>query len=365
MLSQVVAAFDRQDYKTVAQLLKQWQQQNPADPWMQFYKGRLLEATGKLQEAAALYRHLLRESTNSKVMAQSREGVQRVEALIQEQRKQAIAAAASDPEQAGLGFLVLEPIEGEARIAAAQEFARIMKLDAYTARLHLPSRSWRLYRVGSLAELQLYGQELRAAGIPAFWAGLAQVQSIRVFRVQHLQSVSPQATAVCASETDQLGSLSFNWSEVSRRVEGMLPIFEDVVDIDARNKLTRKEQTQDYAQVCDLHLPRRKCILRFFDRSYQFQNGVVFDARQDGQIPTSQATTRLKWNQLTGFLDDRLPQVPCWSDFTAFAETALEPLALVRDFNAYIDLFRKSPTRWDAAFQLYSALVFEHSKSKT
>jgi hypothetical protein len=91
----------------------------------------------------------------------------------------------------------------------------------------------------------------------------------------------------------------------------------------------------------------------------------VFDASQDGSM--SQATTRIRWNQLSAFLGDRLAThinqsaQPANSDFTPFAETALEPLAIAKDFPAYIDLFRKQPTLWDQAFQLYSALNFWRS----
>ncbi|HEY9639361.1 MAG TPA: tetratricopeptide repeat protein [Coleofasciculaceae cyanobacterium] len=358
MLDQVAAAFNRQDYKTAAQLLKQLRQQSPDNVWVRLYIARLQEVSGKGEAANALYRQLLQETTNAKVMAQAREGLLRLEAEAKAQRQSTLSQATADPANAGLGFLILEPIANASKTTAAQNFARIMKLDAYTARLLLPSRGWRLYRVGAVGELQLYGQEVRQAGIPVFWAALSDIQKIRVFRVQHLQEASPKPTVVCKNEVDQLGSLSFDWSEVANRVTGLLPIFEDVVDLDVRNKLTHREETQDYAQVVDLHLPKRNCILRFCDRTYQFQNGVVFDASHDGGLPNAQATLRIRWNQLTGFLENCLAPASAWSDFSTFAETALEQLVLVKDFPAHMDLFRKAPTQWDRAFQLYSCLIF-------
>jgi hypothetical protein len=358
MIDQVAAAFNRKDYKTAAQLLKQLQQHSPDHPWIRIYIGRLQEVSGKWDAAETAYRQVLQETTNPKITAQAREGLQRLEATAQARRKEAIAQATSDSSQTGLGFLVLEAIEPDDRTAAAQAFARIMNLDAYTARLQLPSRGWRLYRTGAIGELQFYGQALQHAKIPVFWVPLADIQAIRVFRVQYFQSVSPHATVICQNETDQMGSLTFDWSEVTHRIEGMLPVFEDVVDIDARNKLTRKEQTQDYAQVCDLHLPKRNCILRFGDWSYQFHQGVVFDASQDGETSASHITNRIRWNQLVGFLDDRLAPVPIGADFTSFAETALDHLILVKDLTSHIDLFRKAPTQWDPAFQLYSSLMY-------
>ena len=369
VLAQVAAAFDRQDYKLAAQLLKPLQQQSPNNLWVQLYIGRLQEAAGKAEAAEAIYRRLLQEATHPKVMTQAREGVQRLMVTAQAQRQAAIAAATADPANAEQGVLVLEPIASDAKQAAAQQFAKIMKIDAYAARMLLPSRGWRLYRVGAIGELQLYGQALRQAKIPAFWVSLAELQQIRVFRVQFIQSVAAQPTIVCANEADQPGSLTFDWAEVRDRVGGLLPIFENVVDTGShapfqRQTLRHREETQDYAQILDLHLPKRRCILRFCDRSYQFNQGVVFNASQDGSA--SQATTRIRWNQLAAFLGDRLasrenPLAQAGSEFTPFAETALEPLALARDFPAHIDLFRKQPSLWDQAFHLYSSLIFWRS----
>lgn len=362
MFDQLAAAFDRQDYKTAASLLKQLQQQAPDHPWVKFYNGRLREVSGKLDVAGSIYRQLLQETTNPKVAMQARQGLQRLADLAAAQREQEISQATADPANLSVGFLILDTVLPESRQTAAQQFARIMKVDAYTARLLLPSRGWRLYRVGAIGELQLYGQELQQAGIPAFWLPLTAIQAIRVFRVHYLESVSPQVTAVCENESGQLGALSFSWSEVANRVEGRLPIFEDVVDTDVRKQLTRKEKTQDYAQVIDLHLPKRNCILRFCDWNYQFQQGVIFAASQDGELPIAQSTSRIRWNQLIYFLDEHLARVPVWTEFSAFAETALEHLALVKELPSHIDLFRKAPSDWDPAFQLYSGLVFEAAR---
>jgi hypothetical protein len=360
MLESVAAAFDRQDYKTAAQLLKPLKQQYPDHPQVQLYVGRLYEVSGKTEAAAASYRQILQAATNAKVVTQARQGLQRLEAMAQQQKEAAIAAASAQPENSGLGVLVLQPLggvsPGENRQAAAQQFARIMNVDAYTARLLLPSRGWRLYRTGAMGELEFYGRELQKAGIPAFWVALDAVRQRRVFRVDYLQAVSPQAIVVCQNEAGQAGALTLDWAEVRQRVAGLLPIFEDVVDVDMRRNLTRKEKTQDYAQVLDLHLPRRNCILRFCDRTYQFQQGVVFES--GGR----QETIRLRWNLLTEFLGDQLAQVSLDTDFTIFAENAEDHFTWIKNFPTHIDLFRKAPTYWDMAFQLYSGLVFEQHR---
>jgi hypothetical protein len=356
MLDQIASAFDRQDYRSAAQLLKQLRQQSPESPWIALFTARLQEVSGKTAAAEALYRQILRQATSAKLATQAREGLHRLAAIDQAQRQQAIAEATADPANAGVGFLVIEPISSENRQAAAQQFGQIMNLDAYTARLMLPSRGWRLYRTGNFAELQVYGQELRKAGIPVFWVSLARIQSIRVFRVHCFQTIDRQATIVCQNEADQLGMLQFDWSEVATRVEGRLPIFEDVVDVGAYNKLMRKEQTQDFVQLLDLHLPQRHCILRLCDRTYHFHEGIELDPLI--QTTPSQISTRLRWNTLLDCLGDRLSSTPLWSDFTVFADSALEHLDLVKGLPSHIDVFRKAPTNWDPAFHLYSTLVF-------
>ncbi|NET53324.1 MAG: hypothetical protein F6K09_33100 [Merismopedia sp. SIO2A8] len=139
-----------------------------------------------------------------------------------------------------------------------------------------------------------------------------------------------------------------------------MPIFEDVVDLGAYNKLQRKEKTQDYAQVYDLHLPQRRCILRFCDRLYQFNEGVPINVLEHPELPQVYATTRLKWNALTTNLKTNVEPTLSWTDFTGFGPTALDHLDLMDGFNAHINLFRKEETKWDHAFQLYSGAALWH-----
>lgn len=355
MLEEVAAAFERQDYHTATRLLKQLQQELPQNPWVQFYLGRLHEVSNKLELAEKIYLQLLRSTTSDKILSQARQGLQRVKALAQDQRRQAIAEATSDSNNAQSGVLVLEPIPNEFKTVAAQKFAQIMQLDSYTARLQLPSRGWRLYRSGAIGELRYLGKNLRNSGIPCFWATIAEIQRIQIFQVNYFQSAYPQATVVCQNEQGQLGSLTFNWSEVCQRVTGLLPIFEQVVDLDIRGKLQRKTKTQDYAQYYDLHLPERLCILRLGDQSYQFQQDGVISQQQDQT--TNQMTSRINWNSLVSFLDQHLPNIKVWSDFTPFAETVLDQTEMLSHIQSHIHLFRRTETNWDPAFQLYSTLV--------
>lgn len=358
MIEQVAAAFDRKDYQTAAILLKQLVKQESENPWVHLYVGRLHEVTGKLELAENIYRRLLRDTTNSKILAQARQGLGRVEAIEQERRRLAIAQATADPKNAQPGVLVLEPISSELKPAAAQKFARIMQLDPYIAKLHLPSRGWRLYRTGPVGEMRYYSQQLASSEIPSMWASLEDLQKINVFRVSYFKTSGSQPTVVCQNELGQMGSLTFDWSEVKARVDGLLPIFEEVVDMDARRQLQRKTKILDYAQFCDLHLPSRKSILRLGDRDYQFQYGIALAQKQENSQLLTQATTRSNWNNLLNFVKLQLPQTPVWSDFINFAETGLEQIKTLGNFKSHIDLFRREETPWDAAFQLYSGLVF-------
>ncbi len=356
MLDRVAAAFDSEDYRTAAQLLKQLLKESPQNPWVQFYLGRLQEVSGKLEAAQKIYRQLLRDATNVKIVAQARQGLQRLEAIEQEQRNHLLAAATADPSSTQPGVLILEPITVD-RTASVQKFAQIMQLDPYTARLQLPGRGWRLYRSGPIGELRFLGQNLRESGIPCFWVTLAQLQKLQVFQVSYFQAVDgPQAVAVCHNEQGQLGSLTFNWSEITQRVTGLLPIFEQVVDLDRRGRLQRKTQTQDYAQFCDLHLSSRLCILRLYDSGYQFQQGAAIAPQQDQNL--SHTTLRINWNSLLTFLAQQLPQVTVWSDFTPFGETVLDQPELLGHIRSHVHLFRRAATNWDPAFHLYSSLVF-------
>lgn len=359
MTDDFVAAFNQNDYATAARLVKARLKANPRDPMALLYAGKLQEQAGKAESAGHLYRQLLKETTNPKIAMQARQGLQRLEAAEQAARQARIAQATLNDDNSRTGFLILKAIPPEGKAESAKYFARIFQLDPYTARMQLPSRGWKLYRTGALGALKVYQQELAAAGIPAFTASLDAVSNIHLFRVNYLQSDDPNPAIICQNEAGQQGALSFQWSEVARCVKGLLPIFGDVVDLGAWKRLQWKERMQDYVQVYDLHIPRRNCILRFCDSSYQFQHGLSFSQEvADGAI--AQSTIRINWNHLLQYLDRHLEGVPVWTDFTTFAETALDHLDLVDGLHAHIDILREADSNWDPAFHLYSSLIFLH-----
>lgn len=352
MLEQVTTALERKDYHTAAKLLKQLRKESPENPLVQFYIGRFYELTAKHQEAEKIYRQLLRDTTNTKILTQARQGLQRLQEIEQQERQKAISQATADASNTELGVLILEPVSNEHKTQVAKQFAQIMQIDPYSARLMLPSRGWRLYRAGAVGELKYYGEQLRNANIPCFWTTLAEIEKIQVFQVKYFQQLTPKPTVVCRNHANQLGSLSFNWSEVKGRVLGLLPIFEEVVDRNARGKLERKTQTQDYFQFCDLHLPERGCILRLYDNGYEFQQGLEITHQ------VSQNTIRINWNNLLNWVDQQLPNIKVWLDFTPFAQTALDQTEMLGHLQSHIHLFRREQTNWDPAFHLYSGLAF-------
>lgn len=353
MIEQVAAALERQDYQEATRLLKAL----PAeDLWVQLYQGRLYEMTGQGATAEAVYRQLLRTATGFKLTVEARRGLQRIEALAQQHQQLSIAQATVDSRDTKLGLLVLESVSREARPLAAQKFAQVMKVDPYFARLQLPSQGWRLYRTGPIGELRVYGQALQGAGVPVFWLSLAEIQQIQVLQVSYFQANASQVTVVYAAPGNRPGSFTFNWSEVAQRVTGLLPLFEEVVDLDARGKLQRKQKIQDHAQICDLHLPGKNCILRLCDSGYQFQRGIDLTLGRD-KDQVDRDTSWANWKHLMGFLSQS-HQAPVWSDFKFFVETALEQVERLDLVEPHINLFRREESAWDQSFHLYSCLVF-------
>jgi tetratricopeptide (TPR) repeat protein len=374
-INQIAAALEGKDYKQAAQLIKQLQKESPENPWVQYYIARYYELTNNLEKAQTTYKQILRDITNPKIVSQTRQGIQRIETAQQNLRQQAIQTAKNDPSNLEPGLLILEPVSPEKKAAAVQNISRIFKIDAYTTRMQIQSRGWRLYKTGPIGELRIYGQELLNAGIPVFWATLSDIQKIQIFRVQHFQSLSSPAV-VCKDKLARLGAIEFNWSEVTQRVEGLLPMFIEIMDYSPhrrKDQFRHREIRQDYAQICDLHIPSRNCILRISDQSYEFQQGVDFTqisadlpalahpknqksrSQKSKQIP--QSTTRINWNRLLEILDQQL-DVTVWSEFTSFAETAIDYTQMLSKIESHVEVERKSETPWDPAFQLYSGLAF-------
>lgn len=368
MLDQLASAVQNEDYSAANELLRELQQEDPTNPWISFYSARLQEAEGFVNQAHQAYLSVLRTSTHPKIMTQARLGIKRIEQLQQNQqeiadneRQAALEAAMNTPESQEMGLLILEKIPNEEKQTAAQKFAEIMKIDAYSARLQLPSRSWRLYRTGAIGKLSIYAENLNKAGIPCFAVSIKQINRLNVYPVLFIESITPNITIVYQPQKGQRDILTFSWNQVSQRVEGMLPIFEECVDVGLRGKLERSIEILDYAKFCDLHLPQSQTILRFCDQTYQFHQGYSMISEE---IVTEGTTTKRDyWNYFTSFINQNLPNKPVWSDFTPFGETTIDFAEILKQIDSHVNLLRREETPWDAAFALYSGLAFLKNKN--
>jgi hypothetical protein len=358
ILDQIAQALAQKDHRTATHLLKTLWQEIPDNPWVQLYRAQLHEAADKSDQAETIYRHLLKDVTNPKIALQARQGLQRLQDSARSQRQAAIASAkANTPAGNEPGLLILESIPINARQTAAQHMAKVMQMDAYSARMQIPNRGWKLYRSGNLGEMQFHGENIRSGNIPAFWVATAQLKSTPVYQVKSLQEFEPEAIVQCENPSGQLGELSFKWHEVTQQVNGALPIFENVVDTDILREGTRrlkKEETADYMRVSDLHLPKRNIILRFCDRTYNFSEGLLFTPEDS----LDAVNNRTQWNALMHFCQKQTPQIPIWSDFFPFAEGAMDFAGLLENLDPKIHFYGQGDNLWPAAFQLYSTLAF-------
>ncbi|MCC5896631.1 MAG: tetratricopeptide repeat protein [Phormidium sp. GEM2.Bin31] len=362
-LEDAIAAIETGDYRTASRHLKVLYRTMPENPWVKFYIARLYEESQRLDEAESAYRVLLRDCTSPKIINQARQGLQRLDEKQRLKREKAIAdaKAQSDPSEAGV--LVLEATPKERRKQAAQHLARIVEIDAYAARLMLQVRGWRLYRTGPLAELEVYEQELQAANIAAFSVSLNAISQLNVLRVDYVKSLTPKPVLICRDRDNRQGQFSFDWSDVRQQIRGGIPWFINAVSYDisrrTKDQIKRKPETQDFVQMCDLHLPKRGVILRFCDRSYDFEQGVVFAPEQQQKIGKLRAATlRINWNGILKVFDHHLTEALLWSDFSQFAETAIDFHFLMEGIDPYVDIERPQASHWDPAFQLYSGAAW-------
>lgn len=356
MYDLVSAALQAQQLTQAAQLIKQWQNEKPKDPWLALAMGRYWEAKGELERAQTTYTKLLQTTANTKVLSQAREGINRVRDHLARQREHDLNLAKAQSGSAVAAVLVLQPVVGDQRQTAAQGLAKVMQVDPYTARTRLPSQYWRLHRTGPCGELRYFGEQLRQHQVPCFWASMDAVKALPVFRVQTIHCFEPHITVLCQNASGQKGTMQLQWSEISQWVLGLLPIYESVVDLGPWGKLQRKETTQDYAEVLDWHLHGRGCVLRFCDRTYRYRESApvpgLWEPPVDGPLIAATA-----WKALKTWFEQAIVPSP-HRDFTGFGESALDFIDLLPEISPYLELNRSEPSPWDAAFQLYSCLRF-------
>jgi hypothetical protein len=376
MLEQAADALDRQDYHTAAKLIAILSAERPDDLQVQLYAAKLQEATDRLDDALQGYRLAIQQAVNPKLIAEARKGIERIEQIQAENQANELAIS-----QAGIedriepGFLVLEPMSAAHKQETFKQFAMIMNLDPYSARLQLPSRGWRLYRVGQMGQLTWLRDRLLTAEIPCFCVSQHDTQQVFIFQVNHLKSFHPQAEIVCTDDRSELRTFNFDWSEVTQIVTGMLPIFEEVMEIDGRNRTHRKAKILDYVNICDLQLRDRRTIFRLCAQTYDFcdykqlitqnrhplrsaslgRSSEELGGLLNGQrIPT---TSRDNWKNLISQISEQISEHQTQSSFTPFAETAIGYPELMQRIDPHLELLRRADSLWDRAFHLYSTLA--------
>ena len=376
MLEQAADALDRQDYHTAAKLIAILSAQRPDDLHVQLYAAKLQEATDRRDEAVQKYRLLLQQSIDPKIITAARNGIERIEQSQAQNKANELEIPRSGSEdRSDPGFLVLEPMSADRKQETFKQFAAIMNLDPYSARLQLPSRGWRLYRVGQMSQLACLRDRLLEAEIPCFCVSQQDTQHAFVFQVSHLRSFHPQAEIVCTDDRSELRTFNFDWSEVTQIVTGILPIFEEVMEIDARNRTHRKPKILDYINICDLQLRDRRTIFRLCSQTYNFsdykqsiaqnRHPIRIDANKsaredvdsflDGQrIPT---TSRDNWKNLISQISEQISEYQTQDSFTTFAETAIGFPELLQRIDPHLELLRRADSMWDRAFHLYSTLA--------
>lgn len=377
MLEQAADALDRQDYDTAAKLIAILSAERPADLQVRLYAAKLQAATNRLDDALLGYRLVLQQSIDPKLVAAARDGIERIDRLhAQNQAREIeIAQAGIDRERSEPGFLIIEPMSADQKQASFQQFATIMQLDPYSARLHLPSRGWRLYRVGQMGQLAYLRDRILKAGIPCFCVSQQHTQQVFVYQVNHLQSFHPQAEIVCTDDRSELRTLKFDWSEVTQVVTGMLPIFEEVMEIDGRNRTHRKAKILDYVSIYDLQLRDRRTIFRLCSQTYDFsdykqsitqkrqplrseprdRSGAKLGGSLNGdRIPLTSCDN---WKNLISQISEQIAEHQIQSSFTPFAETAIGYPELLQRIDPHLELLRRADSLWDRAFHLYSTLA--------
>jgi len=353
MYDAVIQAIEGKQQAQSAKLLRQWQRAQPTDPWLGLALGRYWEAQGEEQRAQAIYRKLLQQVTNTRLLSLARAGLQRTTQAPSPSPQSQGTWAQAPTGSTEPGVSVLMTVPEAQRPSAARALAQIMDMDVYTARLRLSSQHWRLYRVGPLGELQRWCEALNRQGVPCGCVALNQIAQIVVWPVVAVESFAPQLRLICQSRGGPQDTLTLSWGEVQRGVVGQVPIYESVVDLGPWGKLQRRQTTQDYAEIMDWHLGDRG-IVRFCDRTYHHRDSAVIPTLEVYPPLGGQA---IAWRALQNYCQKQ-SEAPLLKDFSGFGLAALDFMDLIPDLGETIDLGRDQPSAWDKAFQLYSGLRF-------
>ncbi|BAQ66704.1 tetratricopeptide repeat protein [Geminocystis sp. NIES-3709] len=369
MFEKIKLAIDSENYDEAKEILTELFSENKNDLWIRYYQTLIVEKEGNLTEAEANYRQIVKDNIypDPKLIKLIRDGIERIVKIniekqkikdqenkeIQEKKLQEFKSLENS---ADLAVLILEPVTLEQKKILAPKFAKIMDMDNYTATLQIPTRSLRLYKTGSLGELNYYQSELFQAEIPCFCHRIKNINNMKIYQAQYIISQEElEVNILCEDGNQEEITITFKWEEINNKVQGLIPIFEQTLHLDARRKPQKKISTLDYAKFYDLHFISQNLIVRFSDQFYKFDRGL--------EIATEGKTAKEKWQHIIDFFNTKIADKPLWSDFTLFAEGAVQFPEMLKQVSSHINLFRREETVWDEAFQLYSGLIFLQTNS--
>ena len=354
-LSEFEQMLAQRQWQSATAILERWKCQYPQEPQLKILEARLAYAMGNISQAEGMFRELLKSQTQASILAEARKGLKQIEEDEVKRRNQRIAELASTSTGQGLGFLALLPVSPDnvaLRSATVERLARILCTDAYTAKFKLPTRYLKIIRMGTIASLQAHGEELRQAEIPAVWISLQAIAQITLKEVKYFELLGLGEVRALHDQ----GDTRFCLSEVSARVEGILPTYGNVFDIDAKHQIIRREQVLDRVRICDFHLPQQNLILRFHDSNYQFNQGMQVQARQT--LPNIKPTVQQRWQALMRWFSEAMPNAVTHNDFPHFQDMIMMYPDLLKEISPRIDLFRHRPQLVDNCFEVYSATMF-------
>jgi tetratricopeptide (TPR) repeat protein len=372
-MQDLVAAFEsqfaHQQFSAASATLQQLLSDFPDDPQLRILQGRLYDAMGKPNEAEEIFRRLLKAQLPAKLIAQARQGLLAIEMAEVNARQVRIDELLALEGGSSLTYLALLPVTPDRKDWAIAKIARIFRTDPYTARFKIPNRHPKIIRTGALAEMRAYGEDLQNYGIAAIWLSIDAITQIPVYQVEYFSEfqVHPKADLQVKAIAG-IDEITFAPQDVIVKVEGILPTFGDVVVVDAKHKLARKEQILDRVHICDLHLRSYKVngktsdragILRFHDNQYRFEFGLQLPVERS--LKHIAPTVQEHWTELSKWLARTMPKAKTANDFQSFAEMAIVyPEFLNAIEVTHINLDRPKPSLWDNSFQLYSSTIFSY-----
>ncbi|AFZ47027.1 hypothetical protein Cyast_1058 [Cyanobacterium stanieri PCC 7202] len=358
MIEQIAIAIKNKDYEKAKKIIDQLPLEDDNFLWKNYYYGLLAEKQNNLEEAEKKYRQVIKDSIfpNPQITKNIRDGLERIKLIkkaeqkeIKKQKQKTLIEFQQKENSQDLAVLVIKPTTIEQKNNIAKQFAEIINLDSYTAKLQIPTRNLRLYQTGNYGELQYYQQEFKQLNLSTICHSIKEINQVIVYQVKYIKNDEEKITLLCNDKNSKEKEIILNTQEITNKINAIVPIFELTVHTNNKRKLTRKKETLDYLNFCDLHLKNTKTIIRFNDHIYQFNQGI--------SIFNQDKTNRNKWLTLLRFLNDRIDQVSIHNDFTPFAEGAIQFPEMLKQITSNINIFRKQETLWDEAFQLYSALI--------